>query len=328
MKTLTLVDPHVMASNIAESERLLGFVCDTIVENEVDRIVLTGDLMHNFSVLRVEVVNFWSKWLEKLSSICEVFVLVGNHDKKNQSNDDDLENALDIYNFIGNPKLHIVQHPIAFGAFGFIPYIHDKAKFVEAANELCSQGCKVLYTHAEYDGSKYESGMFIPDGIKPEEINCDLIINGHIHSRQRFGKVIMPGTARWLNSSDKNEPKGLWLAEHDPKTGAILSEQFLDTSHVCVPIYAYQYKEGEAEPVIPEGSRASVELIGTSEWVQKQKVKFRGKASVSSKITDKSRPKNRKSGHNLAHFVDNVFEPTQGMKKERLISFMKELGVL
>ena len=49
--------------------------------------------------------------------------------------------------------------------------------------------------------------------------------------------------------------KEFGLVEHDDKTGKIVKEQFLDTSHVCTPIYAYQFKEGEDEPVIPEGSQ-------------------------------------------------------------------------
>ena len=139
--------------------------------------------------------------------------------------------------------------------------------------------------------------------------------------------MILPGTARWLTSSDKNEPKGLWLAEFD-ESGKIASEEFLDTSHVCTPIYAYQFKEGEAEPVIPAGSRASVELVGSSEWVSKQKAKFKGIASVSSKITDKSKPANRKTGNNFDDWISRVYTCSTGVQKDRMVGLMKEWGVL
>ena len=285
-----------------------------------------GDLYHTFAIKRTEVDYFWHKWLNQLSYNKRVYVLVGNHDKVNQGNDEDLRHAL---NTLAHEQsdLHIIQSPAAFGIFGFIPYFHSKPKFVEEANKLYDQGVKTIFAHAEFNGGKFETGMYIPDGINPDDIKADLVISGHIHSRQRFGKILYPGTARWLTSSDKNEPKGLWLAEFDDQ-GKIVKEEFLDTSHVCTPIYAYQFKEGEDEPVIPEGSRASVELIGSSEWVQKQKVKFKGRASISSKITDKAKPANRKTGNNLEHFVDKVFEPVSGIKKERMVEFMKELGVL
>jgi DNA repair exonuclease SbcCD nuclease subunit len=326
-KTLFLGDPHVMVTNLEESEDLLDFLRIKAKDHEVDSIVILGDLFHNFSVLRVEVLNFWREWLQILSDKSKVYVLVGNHDRKNQSNDEDNENALQIFNLINSPNLNIIQSPVSLGSFGFVPYIHDKIKFVEVANGLAKQGAKTLIAHADWDGAQYENGYYAPDGVKQEDINCDLIIGGHIHKRSRFGKVILPGTARWLNSSDKNEEKGLWLVEFNDQ-GGIEREEFLDTSHVCTPIYAYQYKEGGEEISIPSNSRASVELIGSSEWISKQKAKFKGLASISCKITDKARPANRKTGNSFEDWLTRTYETTQGLKKDSMVAFMRELGIL
>jgi hypothetical protein len=54
-------------------------------------------------------------------------------------------------------------------------------------------------------------------------------------------------------------PKGLWLVNHNDETGLIESEEFIDTSSVCSPIYSITYKEGDPEPTIPVG-RISLEL--------------------------------------------------------------------
>jgi hypothetical protein len=131
-----------------------------------------------------------------------------------------------------------------------------------------------------------------------------------------------------MNSSDANKEKGIWVVEHDSETGAIVKEEFLDTSNVCTPIYAYQYKEGDNCPEIPEGSRASIELIGSSEWISKQKANFKGRASISCKITDKKRSENRKVGNSLSDFLLNRYESVGGTKKEKIIDFMKEIGIL
>ncbi len=323
-RVLYLGDPHCTISNMAESERLLGYVAQLADPETI--LVILGDLTHTHANVRVEVLEFWNRWFYELDIMFKkVIVLVGNHDQTGdyKSRSHSLSVFKNMYE-----NVMIVSFPIDYDIFGFMPYIHDKALFTEQANKLCSEGAKVLVAHAELDGAKYESGMPVLDGVKYQNINADLIISGHYHSRQRFGNVIYPGTARWLTSADKNEPKALWLVEHDSETGAILKEEFLDTSHVCTPIYAYQFKEGEVEPVIPEGSRASVELVGSSEWISKQKVRFKGLASISSKITDKTKATNRKTGNNLEHFVEKVFEPIQGIKKERMVEFMKELGVL
>lgn len=325
IKILYLGDPHVMPSNIDESDSLLNFVNNTALANKADAIVILGDLLHTFGVVRVEVLNFWKKWLETLSLSQKVYVLTGNHDRKNQSNDSDTESALEVFNLINSPNLFIIKSPVSFGPFGFVPYIHDNEKFIESANALDS---KVIIAHVEMDGAQFENGFYAPHGAKQESLNADLIISGHIHRRSRFGKVIYPGTARWLTSSDANEEKGIWLVEHEANTGAILKEEFIDTSSVCTPIYKIQYKEGDDEPVIIEHSRTAIELIGSSDWVSKQRAKFKNKCSISCKITDKSKTQNRKSGNSLADFLNKIYEPTKGISKDKIKELMKELDIL
>lgn len=320
---MVLGDPHVQISNLEESERLLRFTLEQALAQKADRLVILGDSFHTHANVRVEVLEFWDTWLAILGNKIETLVLVGNHDQiGNYSSKSHALSVLD-----KNSNVNIISAPVRFGVFGFIPYTHDQSEFVKEANRLTAEGAKTLFVHQDLDGAQFENGFFCPNGVKQEDLDADLIIGGHIHKRSRFGKVILPGTARWLTSSDKNEPKGLWLAEFSDD-GKIVSETFLDTSHVCTPIYAYQFKEGDNCPEIPEGSRASVELIGSSEWVSKQKAKFKGLASISSKITDKTKPANRKIGNNLEHFVNKVFEPVSGVKRDRMVEFMKELGVL
>ena len=324
MKTLFLGDPHTTVGNLEESERLMQFVLEQ--SQKVDRLIILGDLFHTHANVRVEVLEFWSKWFYELDSAgVRTIVLVGNHDQIGDYSSK--SHSLSVFNKIPYERVEIISSGTVYGNFGFIPYIHDQQEFIKEANRLTEEGAKILVVHQDLDGAQFENGFYCPNGVKQEDLHADLIIGGHIHKRSRFGKVILPGTARWLTSSDKNEPKGLWLAEFD-NDGKIVQEEFLDTSHVCTPIYAYTYKEGDNCPEIPEGSRASVELQGSSEWVSKQKALFKGKASVSSKITDKARPENRKTGNSLAHFVTNVFEVSTGLKKESMIDFMKELGVL
>jgi len=323
MKTLFLGDPHVTVTNLKESERLMEFVIQQ--RFQAGNLIILGDLFHNHANVRVEVLEFWSRWFVRLSDVFNnVFVLVGNHDMVGDFNSK--SHSLSVFTDLYD-NFYIIDSPTTLNGFGYMPYIHDKTDFVRQANELCSKGAKVIVCHGEFAGVKYESGLQVLNGTQASGINASLIISGHYHSRQRFDNVIYPGTARWLTAADKNEPKGLWLADFDNSCN-LVSEEFLDTSKVCTPIYAYEFKEGDNCPEIPEGSRASVELIGPSEWVLKQKAKFKGIASISAKITDRQKASNRKSGNSLEHFVNNVFETNKSIKKERMVEFMKELGVL
>lgn len=330
MKVLRIGDPHAKVTNLAEMEKLMGFVLLMATTHAVNRIEILGDLFHNHFQIRLEVLEFWDKWLDQLSDLIgvEVVVLVGNHD---QSGDYKAGgHALSVFKRNKKPNLYIVDKELQLGPFGYLPYIHSSDEFLGRARKLYDAGARTLVSHTTYSGSKYESGMYAPDGIDPELLPFDTLITGHIHSRQRFstpsGKsVIMPGTSRWDTASDANEPKGLWLVEHDGSTGKIVAEQFLDTSNVVTPIVSVTLREGDAIPTFPTNARVAVDLIGSSAWVTKMKSQLKG-YSVSTQITDKKSAVERSAGKNLEDFVTNLYVST--MDRQVLLKYMKEMGLV
>lgn len=326
MKILYLGDPHVQVSNEEESDNLMSFMVDVSIKHSPDMIVILGDLFHNFAVVRTEILEFWKQWLDTFSESQKLIVMVGNHDLANSGNDAYKSHALSTLQLMKKKNLSIVDNAQVHGVFGFVPYMHDQEKFLEVANGLKNYGAKILIIHQDINGSQYESGMYAPNGVDPTKLDYPLIIGGHIHKRQRFGKVILPGTARWLTSSDSNEPKGLWLVEHADDTGLILKEEFIDTSSVCKPIYHMTYKEGEVEPVIPNNARVTLEMIGTSAWIDKEKHKFKGKAQLRSRYTDTKKTIERKAGKSFDDFLLNLYVST--MDKEELLRTAKEMGIV
>lgn len=307
----------------------MKFVFAQYRETGFTRIVILGDLFHNHFQIRLEVLEFWDRWLDLLSDLAgvEVVVLVGNHD---QSGDYKAGgHALSVFKRIKKPNLHIVDGPVQLGLFAFLPYIHSSDQLIADASKLFDAGARVLVNHTTYAGSKYESGMYAPDGIDPILLPYNLLITGHIHSRQRFitprgQTVIMPGTSRWDTASDANEPKGLWLVSHSDLDGSIESERFIDTSSVVTPIVSVSLSEGDAIPEFPKNARVAIELIGSSTWVTKMKATFKGH-SVSVKITDKKNSVERSAGKSLEDFVLNIY---QAKNKDALVKYMKEKNLV
>jgi DNA repair exonuclease SbcCD nuclease subunit len=324
MHVLRVGDPHVKVSNLEESERLMQFVLDQARKHKVDRIELLGDLFHTHAIIRVEVIQFWQKWLILLSAEFEVVVLVGNHDQPGDGSS--AYSALSVFKRLNIKGLIVIEEDTAMGNIGYMPYIHSNNEFVARANELAEQGCTVLVSHTTYQGSKYDNGMYAPDGVDPDAISGNFIhlISGHVHTEQEYGRVWYPGTARWDTASDANKRKGVWICVHD-NTGRLTSREFVSTGEgVCVPIISVEWREGEACPELPEGAKTQVELIGSSAWVAKEKVNLKGKASIKTKITD-TKKESRKAGSNLLDFVNNHFE---SKIKDKVVNKMKELGLV
>jgi len=332
MRALRIGDPHAKVSNLDEMESLMHFVNDQVLTHKPDHVEILGDLFHTHAVLRLEVLEFWNAWIDVLCAheTTQIIIIVGNHDQSGDYAED--MHALSVFKNIRKKNLHIIDSPRRIGIFGYIPYVHDNNRFLEYTRNLHGDGAKVLISHTTYQGSKFESGIYAPDGVDPEQVPFDLLISGHIHSRQRFvtdrgQSVIYPGTSRWDSGSDANEPKGLWLADHDSITGRIVSEQFIDTSSVVTPIISVEWKEGFEQPILPDRAKSHVQLVGSSAFISKAKETLRGRCTISTKITDKSRPANRQAQASLGKFLETCTLPT-GVSRESLQKFMREMGLV
>lgn len=323
MKILRLGDPHVRPNNIEEANKLMAFVRSTAIHFKVDGVEILGDLFHTHAVIRLEVLEFWRKWFRQLGDL-PVTVLVGNHDKDGDYGSN--SHALSVFKREQGESPEIIDKAQQIGIYAYMPFYHDTKQFVIDANKMAANGAKVLVCHQTFAGSQYETGFYSPDGINPDELNFDTIISGHIHKEQICGKVDYPGTAKWDTIADANEDKGIWIYEHDDITGKVLSRTKISTKDIVTPIISLTWKEGEEAPIVPEKSKVAIELIGSSDWVSKQKKTLKGKVSIQTKITDQKRASSRKAGNSLEFFISNMYPTT--MDRENLMKVAKELGIV
>jgi hypothetical protein len=283
---LYIGDPHVQPDSISEYKKIFEWVAEEAKKSGTNNIVLLGDLFHNHNVIRMEVGHFWRSVFQKLLKQFRLHVLIGNHDMILGSHENSEMSALDSLKSKYTYTLNIADAPYSYGPLGFMSYQQDQELFKKHVNFFNSMGIKTIVCHQDFDGAQYENGFYSPHGIKLEDVNAELIISGHIHKRQRFGKLILPGTPRWMTSSDANEDKGIWLVTHDMDTGSILSERFLPTSDILEPLVSIEIAEGEDISKIKMGNKTHIKLVGSSAWIAKTAKALRGKARVSAKPTD------------------------------------------
>lgn len=333
MKVLRIGDPHIKPSNLIEAEDLMHFINDVILEQKPDRVEILGDLFHTHSILRLEVLEFWVEWIDVLLAHedVELYVLRGNHDMA--TSEENCASVYSIFKLIRKKNFHYCDNPHADKQsfpFAYVSYYGNHDKFIDVANACAKEGAKVLVCHQTFDGSRYESGIYAPDGIDTSKINFNLIISGHIHTHQDMIKgdkrIIYPGTPKWDTASDANEDKGIWMYEHDDSTGAILKEELIRTAHVVTKIVNLTWVEGLPCEAIPSGCKTTIELVGSSKWVESQKAALKGTVEIRSRITDKTERKVREAGKNFADFVANKFQTD--MNRVELLKYMKGLGIV
>lgn len=328
MKVLRCGDPHVKSNNLKESEALMSFLLHEAKQHKVDRIEILGDLYDTHDIVRLRVLRFWTDWFTILSEEeFKTVILQGNHDVTGDYSDNfsALQTALHLEE--GN-NFKIVHQPYLDGIYGYLPYIHSNEKFIEEANKLAEQGAKVLVSHPNYKGAVYDNGTPITNAVDSNDLSPSFVhlIGGHIHTELEIGRVWYTGNPRWLTKSCANKQKGIWLCNHDDLTGQMISKEFISTESVCTPIISLVWNEGENKPEIPKNGNINIELVGSSDWVTKQKLDLKG-VSISSKLTDVKKSKERKSGRSLYEFLSNHYQ-AEPAKRKKLLSYMEGLNLV
>ena len=326
MKILRVGDPHVKPNNLEESHRLLELVVHQANNYNVDVLEIEGDLFDTHDIVRLRVLKFWQHWFTVLSKqTFKTRILVGNHDLTGDYSDS--YSALHPFLNLENDRFKIVYAPFVDGVYGYLPYIHSNEKFIEEANALAEKGATVLVSHPNFEGAVYDNSTPIQSGVPESALDPRFhhLIGGHIHTQFELGRIWYIGNPRWLTKSCANKQKGIWLCDHDTD-GKITKKIFLGTESVCTPMISLVWKDGEEKPFIQEGAKVDIELVGSSDWVTKEKLALKG-VSVSSKITDSKRSKERKSGSSLRDFILNHYKADPN-KRTRILKYLGDLNLV
>jgi len=261
-------DVHATPDDLDDCEALLTLVEKTASERGVGRIVFLGDQYHTHGIVRVEVMGFWSRWFERLSKNHKVTVVLGNHDRPNDSSISD--HALRAHAHV----VDVVDSPKVLGGVLYLPYYHDNEEFVKVCNEYPLT--RTVVCHQTFDGGKYENGAYMADGVDQEKILQEMVISGHIHTPQSFGKVVYVGAPRWRSLADAAATSRS-IRPADIEAGLVKLGAGVSTGGVCSKIiYA---KITPDEPDVPKCNskdRLYVDVHGNEGFVKSTKEALQG----------------------------------------------------
>lgn len=212
-KQLLIGDPHLKISKFDISISFLKWL-DKIIETESpDTIVYLGDLFEYHAVLRSEILSEFKKHLLRNSDINKVYVL-GNHDGWRPT--DFKYHALESLNDIDN--LTVIDRATTIDNITYVPYMYNLNDFPTNTADIC-------IAHQTFVGADY--GYYRPEvGVDADKIDAQLIISGHVHKRQTFGKVIYPGSPFAQGVNDIDQDKGVMILDTDTFKYHFISSPF------------------------------------------------------------------------------------------------------
>ena len=193
---LTIGDPHFKVKNARMSDLMVKKVIDIAQSRKPDFIVVLGDVLDRHESIHVDPLTRATNFLHHLEQIAPLYVIIGNHDRPNNS---DFLSPYHPFSAIHQWKNTIVVDKtiikkIKNVEFIFVPYVPN-GKFKEALLTLSDfqeeqlAQIKCIFAHQEFKGAKMGAIISKHGDVWSEDY--PLVITGHIHDYQQPQKNIL-----------------------------------------------------------------------------------------------------------------------------------------
>ena len=187
---LVIGDPHFQVSNIPEMKLMIQNLVKVAQVLKPDFIVCLGDVLHRHETIHVSPLMLAEIFIENMAMLAPTYVLIGNHDRPNNSTF--LTNEHPFNSLKRWPNVTIVDTSITTehkgSKFTFVPYV-PVGRFMEALENVDYKSSRCIFAHQEFYGAKM-GGIQSENGDK-WPLEYPLIISGHIHDYDRLQTNIL-----------------------------------------------------------------------------------------------------------------------------------------
>lgn len=205
-RCLVIGDPHFKVTEMMASQEMASAIVKIAQELNPDFIVCLGDTLDRHETIHTDPLTAAVEWLRQLCTIAKTYLLIGNHDRPNNSDFLSDKHPFVALKWWGNQLVVVDKVVVACERgypFFFVPYV-PPGKFQEALAtnpEWSLEGYKEMpwkagFSHQEFYGIKLSGDIFSEKGDS-WPLDYPLLINGHIHDRDiPQPNIISVGTPR------------------------------------------------------------------------------------------------------------------------------------
>ena len=303
MKILFCGDKHLKITRFDLAKRCLSWINEVIEKEKPDMYVCLGDDMDSHAVLRSEIMCEYRRHIDfVMSKKIKMVYILGNHDFYNPK--DSTYHAFQ--SLIGiNKNFKVVDKRFDLGNITFVPYLPDHTKFPLDTKEIC-------VTHQTFIGADY--GYMRPEvGVDAALVKANVIISGHVHLRQEFGKVVYPGTPYAQNANDINQSKGVLLFDTETYDKKFISSTlpfWLGSRHEINSEYSIDMLHEELSKILTPNDHWIVEITGPRAEIMQymnskrfQDIKKNIDIQIKTKFTDKNKRKIEIDALSMEHII-------------------------
>jgi len=218
LSALIIGDPHFKVANIRETNAMVEAIVRVSLQRRPDIIIVLGDVLDRHETIHVSPLTRAVKFLARLMEIAPTYVLIGNHDLKNNRQFLSDEHPFNALKYWGN-RMTVVDTTTMVTLNGhefvFVPYV-PPGRFVEALDQCPGwERATCIFAHQEFRGAQMGAITSI-DGDDWPLIN-PYVITGHIHDYQEPQvNILYTGTPIQHAFGDRHDKTISYVTFHSP----------------------------------------------------------------------------------------------------------------
>jgi|SRR5579871_1345165 len=207
MSILLIGDPHFKVDNGRETSLMSLKICEYAAKIKPRIIVVLGDILDRHEKIHVAPLGRSILFLSQLVKIAPLFVVIGNHDRPNNSaflTDDHPFVSLKLWNntfVIDKPYVHQLDDLKIL----LVPYV-PPGRFQEAINTINTdlKSIDLIFAHQEFKNAKMGAIKSVIGD--PWSLENPMIFSGHIHEYDELqSNIIYTGTPMQTCFGDTSE---------------------------------------------------------------------------------------------------------------------------
>lgn len=211
IKVLVIGDPHFKVGNVPESDDMTIKLITLAKERSPKFIVVLGDILHRHEKIHVSPLMRAEKLIRLLSEIAPTFVIVGNHDRPNNSTymtNEHPFNAMKLWKNTYVVDEKVLDANIGGYRFLFVPYVfpgrfEETLLHEEKGTKNPYDNTVAIFCHQEFYGAKMGAIKSQAGDVWP--LTNPLIISGHVHDYDKLQpNLIYVGTPMQHAFGDKD----------------------------------------------------------------------------------------------------------------------------
>ena len=226
MKLLLIGDPHFSENQATVIDKFIQEVYKLDLAN-YEKIIILGDILDTHEKVNLRSLCKAIDFIKYLSKHSKTYVLIGNHDRINNSVY--LTEEHPFTGLKGLKNIYIIDKPFSEDNYLYVPYV-ETGRFKEAIEDYNLEKIEKIFAHQEFLGSIFnDRGDPIPETIT---------YSGHIHNYRKIKNLTYVGTPfqhsyydnddKFLLEIDDNIEKKIYLEIKKKRVVELKLSELLD----------------------------------------------------------------------------------------------------